>query len=155
MELNIYTDGACSQGAATTNQEGGWGMYVIEGDLEYYGAAKKTTNNIMEMTAFLRALNYGLSHSVNTINIYSDSAYILNCFKQKWYVNWEKNGWRNARKEPVKNKVLWELILSVKRELESEGRTLNFIKVKGHSNDIGNIKADVLAVRGREEAKRI
>ena len=51
MELNIYTDGACSQGAATTNQEGGWGMYVVEGDVRLYGAAKSTTNNIMEMNA--------------------------------------------------------------------------------------------------------
>jgi len=51
MELNIYTDGACSQGAATTNQEGGWGMYVVEGDVRLYGAAKSKTNNIMEMNA--------------------------------------------------------------------------------------------------------
>jgi len=153
MELNIYTDGACSQGAATTNQEGGWGMYVVEGDVRLYGAAQSTTNNIMEMTAFLRALNYATNYPANIINIYSDSAYILNCFKQKWYVNWEKNGWRNAKKQPVKNQVLWELILKIKRELEAKGKVLNFIKVKAHSTDKYNNIADALAVKGREEAK--
>lgn len=152
MEYNIYTDGACSQ-AGQSEGPGGWGVYIEERNLEFYGSDNPTTNNQMELTAFMRALNFVVGNAGMTFNIYSDSAYIVNCFKQKWYVNWEKNGWRNSKKQPVKNRALWESILSLKRRAESQGKNINIIKVKAHSYIIGNNKADALAVRGREEAK--
>lgn len=148
--INLYTDGACSTNGTWS---GGAGLYV-ELDEEkqyYYMGASETTNNIMELKAFQFALHYGLYYGdVETkVNIYTDSAYIVNCLAQKWYVRWEQNGWRNSKKEPVANKEIWEDILSLYRKLTFHD--LNIYKVKGHSNNHGNNEADKLAVKGRNE----
>ena len=99
----IYTDGACSGNPGP----GGWGAILMYGEhkKEISGGEKNTTNNIMEITAVIQALRL-LKFKCN-VKIYSDSAYVVNAFKNGWIYNWMKNGWRTSNKEPVKNKELW------------------------------------------------
>ncbi len=132
----IYTDGACSGNPGP----GGWGAILMynETKKEISGAEKNTTNNIMEITAVLRALKL-LKEKCN-VKIYSDSAYVVNAFKQGWIYNWRKNNWKTANKEPVKNKELWEELYELVQNHEVE-----FIKVKGHSDNEFNNRCDFLA----------
>ncbi|MGH1362918.1 MAG: ribonuclease HI [Calditrichia bacterium] len=145
-EIIIYTDGACS-GNQQRNNKGGWGAIIISGDdeKELWDGEMNTTNNRMEMTACVEALKY-VGDSKKTIKIHSDSAYIVNCFKQKWYVNWRRNGWRNASKKPVENRDLWEAMLEL-----VEKNNVTFVKVKGHAGIPLNERADQLANRGIDE----
>ena len=119
---------------------GGWGAILMYGETkkEISGANKETTNNIMEITAVLEALKL-LKEECN-VEVYSDSAYVVNAFNQKWIEGWKKNGWKNSNKEEVKNRELWE-------ELDSLVNTHNvtFIKVKGHSDNELNNRCDELA----------
>ena len=103
-EVIIYTDGACSGNPGP----GGWGSILMykENVKEISGALNNTTNNVMELTAVIEALKL-LKYKCN-VKLYSDSAYVVNAFNQKWIYGWIKNGWKNASKEPVKNKELWE-----------------------------------------------
>lgn len=146
--IKIYTDGACSQNGTW---QGGWGTVVVENDTllcSFSGAATETTNNAMELSAFLKALEYIYFHKEPTqqYEVLSDSAYIINCFEQKWHVNWRKNGWRNAKKEPVANKELWLEILNLYDTLNKENINFKFTKVKGHAGNKYNEMADRLAV---------
>ena len=132
-EVIIYTDGACSGNPGP----GGWGsilMYKNE-KKEISGGNKDTTNNIMEITAVIEALK--LLKFPCSVKIYSDSSYVVNCFKQGWIYNWKKNGWKTASKEPVKNKELWEELYHF-----TTIHKIEFIKVKGHSDNIYNNRCD-------------
>lgn len=155
MNLDIYTDGACSQGVDTT-QAGGWGVYIEYGNkiFKFNGGSLDTTNNIMELTALFEGLKFAkkFREPYDKINIYIDSAYTMNCFTQKWYEKWRSNGWKTATKQPVKNKELWESILELYESFDA-GK-INFIKVKGHYNNLGNSIADTLAVEARIEYNR-
>ncbi|MFC4767635.1 ribonuclease HI [Effusibacillus consociatus] len=135
-EVIIYTDGACSGNPGP----GGWGAVLIYGDVtkEISGGEKVTTNNKMELTAPIEALKR-LKEPCK-VKLHSDSAYLINCFKEKWYVGWEKNGWVNSKKEPVANKELWQELLRLIRIHDVE-----WIKVKGHSGDYWNERCDELA----------
>ena len=136
MKITIYTDGACSGNPGP----GGWGsilMYKNE-KKEISGGNKDTTNNIMEITAVIEALK--LLKFPCSVKIYSDSSYVVNCFKQGWIYNWKKNGWKTASKEPVKNKELWEELYHF-----TTIHKIEFIKVKGHSDNIYNNRCDELA----------
>ena len=110
-EVIIYTDGACSGNPGP----GGWGSILMykENVKEISGALNNTTNNVMELTAVIEALKL-LKYKCN-VKLYSDSAYVVNAFNQKWIYGWIKNGWKNASKEPVKNKELWEQLYKSKR----------------------------------------
>ena len=132
----IYTDGACSGNPGP----GGWGAILMynETKKEISGAQKNRRNNIMGITAVLRALKL-LKEKCN-VKIYSDSAYVVNAFKQGWIYNWRKNNWKTANKEPVKNKELWEELYELVQNHEVE-----FIKVKGHSDNEFNNRCDFLA----------
>ena len=132
----IYTDGACSGNPGP----GGWGAILMynEHKKEISGANKETTNNIMELTAVVEALKL-LKHECN-VKIYSDSAYVVNAFKNGWISNWMKNGWRTSSKEPVKNKELWMTLYDFTRI-----HNIEFIKVKGHSDNEYNNRCDELA----------
>lgn len=105
---------------------------------EISGAQKNTTNNIMELTAVIEALK--LVKYPCKIKIYSDSAYVVNAFKQGWIYNWLKKGWKTADGSPVKNKELWEILYNFTKTHEIE-----FIKVKGHSDNEFNNRCDELA----------
>lgn len=127
-DIIIFCDGACS-GNGKDENVGGWGAVLKYKDQvkEIKGGASKTTNNIMELTAAIEALNQLKSPHLN-IKIYSDSAYVVNCFQNNWYVKWRMNGWQTSKKEPVENKALWEQLIQL---VESFDKVL-FYKIKGH-----------------------
>jgi ribonuclease HI len=127
--VNIYTDGACS-GNQHKNNIGGWGA-ILEYDgheKELFGGEANTTNNRMEMTALLSALLILKKEGLH-IRVFADSAYLLNCFRNRWYVKWKRNNWKTAKNDDVENRDLWEQLLSF-LELHS----FSFFKVKGHVN---------------------
>ncbi|MBQ7410966.1 MAG: ribonuclease HI [Clostridia bacterium] len=134
--VTIYTDGACSGNPGP----GGWGAILMYEDIkkEISGAKKDTTNNIMEITAVLEALKL-LKQECN-VKVYSDSAYVVNAFNQGWIENWKKNNWRTSGKDPVKNRELWEELYELTQKHKVE-----FIKVKGHSDNEFNNRCDYLA----------
>ena len=135
-EVIIYTDGACSGNPGP----GGWGTILMYKDTkkEISGYKKDTTNNVMEITAVIEGLK--LLKEACKVQIYSDSAYVVNAFNQKWIYGWLKNGWENASKEPVKNKELWQELYDLTKVHEVE-----FIKVKGHADNEYNNRCDELA----------
>lgn len=135
-EVIIYTDGACSGNPGP----GGWGSILMYKDnvKEISGALNDTTNNVMELTAVIEALKL-LKFKCN-VKLYSDSAYVVNAFNQKWIYGWLKNGWKNSNKEPVKNKELWEELYSL-----TKVHNVEFIKVKGHADNKYNNRCDEMA----------
>ena len=141
-KVTIYTDGACSGNPGP----GGWGAVLIYGEnkKEISGANKNTTNNIMEITAVIEALK--LLKEECEVEIYSDSAYVVNSFNQGWIYNWVKNNWKTASKDPVKNKELWEELYSLTKK-----HKVNFNKVKGHSDNELNNRCDYLATSAIKE----
>ena len=133
----VYTDGACSGNPGP----GGWAWAVApEGVPSDSGGEPMTTNQRMELLAPLEALRR-FDPTREPVRIVSDSTYLVNCFKQKWWVRWELNGWRNAQKQPVKNVDLWAPLI----EFERGGR-VEWGWVKGHSGDRMNDLVDELAV---------
>lgn len=105
---------------------------------EISGGNPETTNNIMEITAVIEGLK--LLKYPCEVEVYSDSAYVVNCFHQNWIQNWKKNGWKNSSKEEVKNKELWEELDQLTQIHE-----VTFFKVKGHSDNELNNRCDELA----------
>lgn len=135
-DVTIYTDGACSGNPGP----GGWAAILMYGEhrKEISGGEQSTTNNRMELTAAIEALKH--LKGMCRVHLHTDSAYMVNCFKQRWYANWEKNGWINSKKNPVENRDLWQLLLEQTRRHQVE-----FIKVKGHSDNEWNNRCDELA----------
>ena len=127
--VNIYTDGACS-GNQNEKNTGGWGCVLEYGEAtkELWGGEPDTTNNRMEMLALISALS-ALKEDGLRLHIYSDSSYLINCMKQKWYVNWRRNGWKTSQRQPVENRELWEQLLPLIEKHECD-----FSLVKGHLN---------------------
>jgi ribonuclease HI len=130
---NIYTDGACSNNQSGAGL-GGWGAVLEYGShrKEVWGAERDTTNNRMEMMALIGAFD-NLTREGLLINVFSDSSYLMECFRKKWYVNWMKNGWMTAKKTPVENRDLWERLL-----VYTEKHDVSFYRVKGHVSLDGN-----------------
>lgn len=150
-QLDIYTDGACS----SKTKMGGWGLVVVENDEVIYqegGYEPYSTNNRMELMAILTALRLTDEiESANTaVTIYTDSAYCCNTFNQKWYANWEKNGWKTADKKDVKNQdLLTEMVaLYIKNKVK---HNIIISKVEGHSGIKYNEMVDAIAVAKRKE----
>ena len=139
--VTIYTDGACSGNPGP----GGWGAILMYKGVkkEISGGNKQTTNNIMELTAVIEGLK--MLKFPCEVDLYSDSAYVVNAFEQKWIFGWLKKNWRTASGDPVKNKELWEELYDL-----TKVHTVNFIKVKGHSDNEYNNRCDELA-RGEIE----
>ena len=108
-EITIYTDGACSGNPGP----GGWGAILMYKDniKEISGGKKDTTNNVMELTAVIEALK--LLKFPCKVNLYSDSAYVVNAFLQNWVINWQKNNWKTSDKKDVKNKELWKELIEL------------------------------------------
>ena len=134
--VTIYTDGACSGNPGA----GGWGAILMGNGKkkELSGYDPETTNNKMELTAVIKALE-ALKSSC-TVDLYSDSAYVVNAINQNWLDNWKKNNWIGSDKKPVKNIELWkglDFLLSI--------HSVTFIKVKGHSDNEYNNRCDELA----------
>lgn len=136
-EVTIYTDGACSGNPG----KGGWGAILMCGEnkKEISGAELETTNNRMELTAPIEALK--LLKRPCKVKVYSDSAYLVNAFLQGWIYNWQINGWKTADKKDVKNRELWEKIYEF-----TQIHKIEWIKVKGHSDNEYNNRCDKMAV---------
>jgi ribonuclease HI len=130
MKIQIYTDGGCS-GNQSDENIGGWGAILEYGEhkKELHGGEVNTTNNRMEMKALIAALS-ALKKEGLELEVFSDSSYLMNCFREKWYVSWRRNGWKNSKKEPVENRELWEELLEL---VEKQGK-VEFFRVKGHVN---------------------
>lgn len=151
IPIEIYTDGSCKKMANRTF--GAWAfVVVVDNELKYYASESfcETTNQRMELLAAIEALKYisEIKQPNERVIIYSDSAYLINCYEQEWWVNWRNNGWRNANKKEVANQDLWWELIPY---FEKFG--YDFRKVKGHSTSIWNNKCDELAQKAAEEAK--
>jgi len=135
-KITIYTDGACSGNPGP----GGWGAVLIYGEkrMEISGYEPETTNNRMEITAAIRALEK--LKIPCRVKLYSDSAYLVKAFQDRWIVNWQRRNWIKSDKKPVENRDLWENLLCVMQSHEVE-----WIKVKGHASNVENNRCDQLA----------
>lgn len=135
-QVQIYTDGACSGNPGP----GGWGAILIYGthQLELSGYQPQTTNNQMELYAAIAALDK--LKEPCCVTLYSDSAYLINGFNQRWVDNWSKNSWKTASKKPVENQQLWRQLLELR-----EKHQITWIKVKGHADNPWNNRCDALA----------
>ena len=145
--ITLYTDGACRGNQKEGGGLGGWGVLMVwkDKERELWGGELQTTNNRMELMAVIRGLQ-ALKRTDLPVRIVTDSAYVANCFRERWFERWQKNGWRNARREPVENQDLWQSLLMELGRLDS----YSFIKVKGHAGHPGNERADALANRGAD-----
>ncbi|MEU4253301.1 ribonuclease HI [Amycolatopsis sp. NPDC026612] len=144
MDVEIFTDGACSGNPGP----GGWGAVLRYGKHErelYGGEATPTTNNRMELTAPIRALESLTRPS--QVRVYTDSTYVRNGITQ-WLPRWKSNGWQTAARQPVKNADLWQRLDAAAGEHQVE-----WLWVKGHAGHPENERADRLAVRGAQEAR--
>jgi ribonuclease HI len=142
----VYTDGACSGNPGP----GGWAWAVApSGEPCGIGASTLTTNQRMELTAAMEAVrtNAPLAHaSGRQLVIVSDSTYVVNCFKDRWWERWMRNGWRNAKKEPVANVDLWREMIDLYLSFPEDQRP-EFAWVKAHNGDPMNELVDQLAVK--------
>ena len=139
--VEIYADGACKGNPGP----GGWGALIQrDGKIrEIHGGERQTTNNRMELTAVIRALE-ALDPGTRA-RVHTDSQYVQLGIRD-WIHSWKKRGWRTADKKPVKNEDLWRRLDELAREHEIE-----WLWVKGHNGHDGNERADELANKGVEE----
>lgn len=135
--VDLYTDGACEPNPG----KGGWGAILMFNGREKIlsGYDEFATNNKMELTAVIKGLEALKEPCV--VNIYSDSAYVVNAFIKNWIDSWVRNNWKTSTGNDVANKNLWEELIKF-----SKTHKLNFIKVKGHSDNVNNQRCDDLAV---------
>lgn len=150
MKYEIYTDGACS----VSLMLGGYAAIVQNENNERIivaGSKVKATNNEMEILAVIAGINsiIGLKPTDKVV-IYSDSAYVINCIKCKWYEKWIRNGWQTSENKVVKNKKLWLRLIGLLNSAE-----ISFVKVKGHSGVEFNEMVDKLAVQQVERLKQV
>jgi ribonuclease HI len=129
----VYTDGACLGNPGP----GGW-AWAVPGGAFASGAAARTTNQRMEITAVLEAVRA----LPGPLDVVSDSTYVVNCFRDRWWEGWLRRGWLNSAKKPVANRDLWEPLV----ELYRARGDIAFRWVKGHSGNTMNDLVDELAV---------
>lgn len=150
MDLELWTDGACSGNPGP----GGWAAILVAREVdgaiakqvELSGGDPATTNNRMELLAVIEGLKALKGPSEVTIHI--DSTYVMDAIVKRWYVGWQKRGWKTAAKTPVKNRELWEQLLAA-----LQPHTVSWKKVKGHSGSALNERADELAVAACQVAR--
>jgi ribonuclease HI len=178
--IDIFTDGACP-GNQFDENTGGWGSVLEYAGRckELHGGERNTTNNRMEILALIEALT-AITKPGYRVRVFTDSTYLADCLRKRWYERWRENGWKNANKQPVENKDLWERLLAF-----LPGLDLRIYIIKGHvapgarketlekayakfleKNGDGfsfeeflhiveqNNRADALAVLGAEEVKK-
>ena len=135
-KVTIYTDGACSGNPG----KGGWGAILFYKDekREISGYEENTTNNKMELTAAIKALER-LKEPCE-VELYSDSAYLVNAFLEGWLTKWQMNGFRSSNKKLVQNVDLWQKLVEL-----NNIHKITWIKVKGHADNVYNNRCDALA----------
>ena len=147
--MKLYTDGSCKK-----NGNGGWAFVLLEDDesavIAQSEAVSNTTNNRMELQALIEGLKEASKKESKNFHcsIYTDSAYCLNCYKEGWYQTWKSNGWINSKKEPVKNRDLWEELIPFFSKPQ-----YRFLKVVGHSGDRYNEMVDSMAQTAADSLK--
>lgn len=139
--IEIYTDGSASKNRS------GWGFVALVDGVKVYEKAgtehQGDTNQLMEILAVIEACDWACNCDYikdHDVTVYSDSAYVINCFKDKWFVNWENNGWKNAKGDTIANLLEWRLLIKFFKM-----PNFTFEKVKGHAGHIHNERADSLA----------
>lgn len=154
IPYEIYTDGS-AKGADASNRLGGWAYAILfDGDMvrKDSGGVRATTNQRMELQAVIEAIKGARELSKDDpgaiYKVYSDSAYVVNCYTQGWYIGWEANGWRNAAKKEVANRELWEQIIPF-----FKSKSWHFYKTKAHENDYYNNYVDAMAQQASEKLK--
>jgi ribonuclease HI len=135
-DVVVYTDGACSGNPGP----GGWAAIVIEDGNEraVSGAEASTTNQRMELMGAIEGL--ATVEGRRRVQVFTDSAYVMNCFRDRWYERWERSGWMNSGRQPVANRDLWERLIAQTRRHD-----VVWNKVRGHSGDPLNDRVDGLA----------
>lgn len=141
MIVEIYTDGACKGNPGV----GGWGVLLSFGvhKKELYGGEQNTTNNRMELTAVIRALE--VLKRPCQVRIITDSSYVKKGISE-WIQVWQAKNWKTANKKPVKNIDLWQALVAL-----NSRHTVEWVWVRGHTGDVGNERADALANRGVQQ----
>lgn len=141
QRIEIYTDGACRGNPGP----GGWGALLIAGGKRktLHGGDAETTNNRMELTAAIRALN--ALNGRQSVVLHTDSRYVMDGIRE-WLPNWKRRGWKTAAKKPVKNQDLWQALDEAVQQHD-----IQWVWVKGHAGDPGNEMADALANQGIDE----
>ncbi len=144
MNIEIYTDGACRGNPGP----GGWGALLLAGRhrKEMFGGEPETTNNRMELTAVIEALN--VLKGSRSVILHTDSKYVKDGI-ESWIENWKKRGWKTAAKKPVKNQDLWMALDEARSRHDIDWRW-----VKGHAGNEGNEEADRLANLGIDSLPR-
>jgi len=139
--IEIYTDGACRGNPGP----GGWGVLLLADNHRktMWGGDSETTNNRMELTAAIEALN--ALRKPSRVTLHTDSKYVMDGIRE-WLPNWKRRGWKTAAKKPVKNQDLWQAL-----DEATERHEIDWIWVKGHDGNPGNEEADALANRGIDE----
>jgi len=145
-EVLLYCDGACSPNPGM----GGWGVVLLapgrDARKELFGAESETTNNRMELTAALEGLR--ALRRPSHVRIVTDSQYLKNAFTSGWIEQWQRNGWRTAGRQPVKNEDLWRALLEA---MAPHG--IEWEWCRGHGETADNIRCDELAVEARRRLK--
>ena len=149
MNMEIYTDGACSGNPG----KGGWAYIILNREdkteiSRASGAEKLTTNNRMELTAVIKALQKTAgeyAEAETAVSVHTDSQYVQQGISS-WIINWKKNNWKTAAKQPVKNKDLWVELDTLNARLRPE-----WFWVKGHAGNKYNEECDRLAVKALSE----
>jgi ribonuclease HI len=134
----VFTDGSCRGNPGP----GGW-AWAVDGGRSDSGGEPHTTNQRMEVTAVMRALQ----SLPGPIHVVSDSTYVVNCFKDRWWQGWQRRGWRNTQGKPVANQDLWRELIPLVVE---SGRPVSFEWVKGHSGHRMNDLVDLLATQAAD-----
>lgn len=154
MNYSIYTDGATSGNGYEGAQGGSAFIIIKEGTIVHMAGwpVKNATNNICELDAIIEGCKTARTRAAVEwrdrsphFTIYSDSAYIINCYKDKWYKKWMVNGWLNSKKQPVANRELWEKLIPY-----FEDSRFSFEKVMGHSGNKYNEIVDRMAVSSKQ-----
>lgn len=158
MTYHIYTDGSCRNNG-TANAVGAWGFAVYQNDTRIHEDvgilttnATNATNQRAELFAIINACRWAESHITgpfDEVHIYTDSAYVYNCFTQKWYMSWQRNNWLNSKKQPVANRELWEQLIPFFEWIQ-----FNFHKVAGHADNTKNNYVDALVQKASLEYKK-
>lgn len=156
--IKLYVDGAASKNGMDGAQ-GGYGAVILYNNEEHHlfgRVSGKVTNQVCEIWAAIVGIqsiyaNFSLELMADRrVEVYSDSAYVVNCINDEWYKKWQNNGWLNSQRQPVANKPLWEKLIALLPYAD-----ITFIKVKGHEGNKYNEIADELAQKGSKSIEGV